>query len=115
MYILVICDEEGNMQQMVRKQIYIERRQEARLKRLARQQGVSEAEIIRRALDRELESGSRSSLRRNPDAWKEALAFMESRRRLAVPEQEPYRWRREDAYEERLEKLARKLDPGKPQ
>ena len=37
------------MQQMVRKQIYIERRQEARLKRLAKESGVSEAEIVRRA------------------------------------------------------------------
>jgi len=38
---------------MVRKQVYIHQRQEATLKRLARQRGLSEAEIIRQAIDRE--------------------------------------------------------------
>ncbi len=97
------------MQQMIRKQIYIERRQEARLKRLAKQRGVSEAEIIRRALDRELNTGSTTNVQRNPDAWKQALEFMQSRRQQVTAGEEPYRFRREDAYEERLEQLSRKL------
>ena len=37
----------------VRKQIYIHRRQQALLRQLARQHGISEEEIIRRAIDRE--------------------------------------------------------------
>ena len=41
------------MAQMLRKQIYIEKRQQALLKRLAKKRGVSEAEIIRQAIDRE--------------------------------------------------------------
>ena len=41
------------MTDMVRKQVYIHQRQEATLKRLARQRGLSEAEIIRQAIDRE--------------------------------------------------------------
>ncbi|MGB8646109.1 MAG: hypothetical protein WCF84_12790 [Anaerolineae bacterium] len=98
------------MQQMIRKQVYIERRQETRLKRLAKQRGVSEAEIIRRALDRELDAGSTANAPRNPDAWQEALAFMQSRRRLAIAGEEPYRWRREDAYEERLARYDRKSE-----
>ncbi len=98
------------MQQMVRKQIYIEQRQEAQLKRLARQSGLSEAEIIRRALDRELSAGAISRLPRDPDAWKEALAFMQSRRQLVTPGEEPYHWRREDAYEERLSRFDRKSE-----
>ena len=36
---------------MVRKQIYLPRRQNQLLKRLAKQRGVSEAEVIRQALD----------------------------------------------------------------
>ncbi len=98
------------MQQMVRKQIYIERRQEARLKRLAKQRGVSEAEIIRHALDRELDTGATANVQHNPDAWKQALEFMQSRRRLVTSGEEPYRWRREDAYEERLNHLSRKIE-----
>ena len=38
---------------MLRKQIYINRRQQNLLRQLARQSGMSEAEIIRRAIDRE--------------------------------------------------------------
>lgn len=90
------------MQQMVRKQIYIERRQEARLKRLARQRGVSEAEIIRRALDRELEIGSTSNVGHSPDAWKQAVEFMESLRAQGPAPEQRRDWKREDAYEERL-------------
>ena len=37
---------------MVRKQVYLERRQERKLKALAAHQGRTEAEIIREALDR---------------------------------------------------------------
>jgi hypothetical protein len=38
---------------MIRKQFYLYRRQNQLLKRLAEQRGVSEAEIIRQALERE--------------------------------------------------------------
>jgi len=46
------------MSDMVRKQIYLHQRQEAQLKRLARLRGLSEAEIIRQAIDREAAAGS---------------------------------------------------------
>jgi len=39
------------MVRMVRKQIYIEPRQEALLKRLARETEMTEAELVRRAID----------------------------------------------------------------
>ena len=42
------------MAQMIRKQIYIQKGQEERLKKAAEARGVSEAEIIRRALENEL-------------------------------------------------------------
>jgi len=38
------------MSQMMRKQIYIQKRQQARLRRLARARGVSEAEVIRQSI-----------------------------------------------------------------
>ena len=40
---------------MVRKQIYLPRQQNQLVKRLAKQRGVSEAEVIRQALKREAE------------------------------------------------------------
>ncbi len=45
------------MTRMLRKQIYIEKRQRALLKRLAKKCGVSEAEIIRQAIDHETLGG----------------------------------------------------------
>ena len=43
------------MTQMVRKQIYIPKRQQLLLKRKAKAVGISEAELIRQAIDRNLE------------------------------------------------------------
>jgi len=40
--------------QMIRKQLYITREQDRALKRRAREQGASEAEVVREALDRHL-------------------------------------------------------------
>ncbi len=92
------------MAQMLRKQIYIEKRQRTLLKRLAKKRGVSEAEIIRQAIDHEASSGSGPALPPDHDAWEEALAFMRARRKLGA-QGTPYHWRREDAYEERLSRL----------
>ena len=40
--------------QIVRKQIYIQKRQDRLIKQLARANGISEAELIRQAIEREL-------------------------------------------------------------
>jgi hypothetical protein len=40
---------------MIRKQIYLPRRQNLALRQLAKERGISEAEVIRQALDRETE------------------------------------------------------------
>jgi hypothetical protein len=63
---------------MIRKQVYIEPRQDRMLKRRASQRGVTEAEIIREALDRAEVGGSSGDV----DAARQALAFMRS---LALP------------------------------
>jgi len=84
------------MTRKVRKQIYIERYQEAALKRQAGETGVSEAEIIRQAIDNQTRS------LRHPyagiDAWEEELAFL-----TALMAQGPVpggrTWRRDDLHE----------------
>ncbi len=79
------------MRCMIRKQIYIEERQEALLKRLAKTFRTTEAELIRRSLDRGLTQvqGVISAA-----AWDRALEIMERRRRPGKIR----RWRREDLY-----------------
>jgi hypothetical protein len=94
---------EVEMSQKVRKQIYIEKRQQTLLRRLARTRGVSEAELIREAIDQQASSGAQSAP--DPAAWAEARRLM-----LAMPAHgsAPGRsrtWRREDLYEERLRRV----------
>ena len=85
----------------VRKQIYLEKRQNQQLKRLAEARGVSEAEVIRQALEREVQSKIDKPLPVNRAAFeafkREALA----RRELGITG-EPYKWNRAELYEERL-------------
>jgi hypothetical protein len=62
------------MARMVRKQIYIEPRQEASLKQLVRETGASEAEIIREAIDRHARVVTFT--RRDLAAWTRERAFI---------------------------------------
>jgi len=89
------------MSEMVRKQFYIHKRQHILLKRLSQARGVSEAEIVRQAIEREVTG--ESSLPPLPDraAWDEIQAFVEARKALGSEGDEPYQWKREDAYTER--------------
>ena len=88
------------MSDMVRKQIYINRRQEVVLKRLARLRGISEAEIIRRAIDHEMEQVQPFSVPYDPAAWEDILRFVAERKQAGITGQ-PYRWNRQLLYEER--------------
>ncbi len=89
------------MAQMTRKQIYVQRQQLAPLKKLAKLRGVSEAEVIRRALDREL-AGSQSTSFIDVKSWDQAYQFMQTlREKGPIPERARV-WKREDLYEERL-------------
>lgn len=84
------------MAKMVRKQIYIEPRQEALLKRLVRQTGATGAELIRQAIDRQMRLFWPP--RRDMRAWEEERAFI-----VGLIEQGPVpggrAWRREDLHE----------------
>ena len=87
---------------MVRKQIYIPRRQDALLKKLAKQRGVSEAEVIRQALEREVQTPVPATPRDSKKALDDMFAFVETlKNRPEFMTGEPYKFNREELYEER--------------
>ena len=95
---------------MIRKQLYIDPHQDAALKRKARELGLSEAELVRRALDAALaEKGqpvtAHSSVLRG--VLEDAKAFS-----LTTQPDAGYRYSREDAYsdESRLERYGKDRD-----
>lgn len=87
------------MVQMVRKQIYIQRQHEVILKRLSEARGVSEAELIRQAIDNQV-SGKTSSVAPDPVAWKEAHEFMLALQARGPLTGQSRRVQREELYEE---------------
>jgi len=87
------------MRQKVRKQVYIEARQEEMVKRLSKELGVSEAELIRQGLDMVLARGERPVP--DPQAWEEELAFIRERAKIPALDGERT-WSREELYDERL-------------
>lgn len=91
------------MSRMVRKQVYIEPRQEELLKRQARELGTTEAELIRRGIDQI----GRAPAARPADrrAWEEAKAFIQQRMRLTAP-QTGRSWTRDELYDERLQRFS---------
>ena len=99
------------MVEMVRKQIYIEERHERLLKRISKARGVSEAELIRQAIERGPLGEKLPLLTPDQAAWDKVVRFANSRKTLH-PSARPYRWNRQDAYEER-EKRFTKREKGK--
>ncbi len=81
----------------VRKQVYIEPYQEAILKRLGKEHGLTEAEIIRCAIDQFTRAPYFPLPSRDLAAWEEERAFI-----LSLIEQGPVpgkrTWRREDLH-----------------
>jgi hypothetical protein len=93
---------------MVRKQIYIRPQQEERLKQLAEARAVSEAELIREAIEVMLQAApveqASKPLPEKEAAWQAILGSIRDLK--PDPERtEPYRWNREELYEERMAKL----------
>lgn len=91
------------MATMIRKQVYLEPRQELQIKQLARERGTTEADIIRTAVDLLLSEAQRQQ--RAQVAWEEAHALMETRASYAVePTQTEERaWTRDELYTERTD------------
>jgi hypothetical protein len=96
---------------MVRKQIYISKRQEQLLKRLSQARQVSEAELIRQAIDRETMSDASTLPLADEETWQQAVAFMRSLRTRAAQFSQPYQWNRAELYEERLKRYEIKDRP----
>lgn len=94
------------MMYVIRKQLYIEPYQEAALKRRARELGVSEAELVRRALDAAL-VGDPATLRHpgRAHAVERLVATLDRIARTGSVAPEAYD--REDLYAERLAALDR--------
>ncbi|GIK71208.1 MAG: hypothetical protein BroJett021_01960 [Chloroflexota bacterium] len=87
---------------MVRKQVYIYPHQEARLKAMAAAQLMSEADLIRQAVDAFLgqpHPPTSNSLPPDEAAWQEVLASFAAVRERSLPGA-PHRWTREDYYDE---------------
>ncbi len=96
------------MSQMIRKQIYLEKKQEVNLKRLAHSQGVSEAEVIRQAIDEKVSSPRQLMLPADPLAWEKALHFMKKLQRQGSRKARSRPWNREEAYQDRLSRYERR-------
>lgn len=81
---------------MIRKQVYLDSRQEAFLKRLSREMGVTEAEVIRQAIDRQAQTVLVSH--RDLAAWRNEKSFI-----MKLIAQGPVAggrtWHREDLHE----------------
>ena len=92
------------MSQLVRKQVYIEPHHEAFLKRASAETGLSEAEIIRQAID--LWQEHVAERRRAREVWVSERAFIES---LIAQGPAPggRAWTRDEVYEERESQYAR--------
>ena len=92
------------MVKMIRKQVYIEPMQDTVLKKRSRMLGITEAEVICRAIDAQVvlvHSGVR-----NLEAWEREKALI-AERMAGGPVSGGRKFRREDAYEERLSRYGR--------
>lgn len=85
------------MGRMIRKQIYLHPRQDKILKEMARARGVSEAELIREAIEYRLTIGREP--RRDEGAWETERLFIKALRQK--PLRKARAWRREELYEGR--------------
>ena len=98
------------MTQMVRKQIYIQENQEAQLKKIAEARGVSEAEIIRQALENELRYVGNYRSAYDSTSWQKVLDFWADLDKRSPVPQRPRDWTRDDLYEERMSRYDRHSD-----
>ncbi len=83
------------MPEMIRKQVYIEARQERLLKMLAKDLRVTEAELIRWGIDQGLDK--MAGVHPDPAAWIEVERFILARMRRRTAKGRR-RWTREDLY-----------------
>jgi hypothetical protein len=93
---------------MIRKQIYLEKRQQDAIRKMAAVHGVSEAEIIRQAIDAQRGQPPRNS-HLDTSAWERALKLMRSMRPIKTGGKSvrAKKWNREELYEDRMKRYGR--------
>jgi hypothetical protein len=69
---------------------------------MARKQGVSEASVIRQAIDAQLDGGQSRFAPPDEEAWRKVLASMRGAQRSKRSRVRARNWKRDDLYEERL-------------
>ncbi len=89
------------MAQGIRKQVTLSARTGMALERLARRTGKTEAEILRQAIEQQIRLAQTANVPRDPSAWQEARAFIESLIAQG-PISGSRTWTREELYQERL-------------
>lgn len=94
---------------MIRKQIYLPRRQNMTLRRLAKARGISEAEVIRQALERESHL-TLAPVRDSVAAWAGIMKFVQHRKTVLAGKGKPVRWNRQELYAERENRWSRHKD-----
>ena len=70
---------------------------------------MSEAELIRQAIDNHVAAGARLAPP-DPEAWDKARRFMLALHARGPVQGQPRNWKREDLYEKRLSRHARRSD-----
>ena len=85
------------MSEMIRKQVYITARHDMLLKERAREYGVTEAELIRDALDRGL--GHKGSATVDLEGWKAMRTYIERHRRPLTTKPAKRQWTRDSLYD----------------
>jgi len=85
------------MSDLIRKQLYITKSQDNMLKIKAKEMGLTEAEIVREALDKaaNMVEYPRNSVER----WQEELSFINERIAARNISQKERTWKREDLYD----------------
>jgi ribbon-helix-helix CopG family protein len=92
----------------VRKQIYLDQRQNRQLKRLAEARGVSEAEIVRQLIASQAQATS--ALPPDRAAWEAAHRTMLNLLAQGPLPNRKRSWKRDDLYEPRLSRYGHRAD-----
>ena len=93
---------------MIRKQIYLKERQQEAIRSIANARGISEAEVIREAIDtRRGQQVHGHPL--DPSAWKRAVKLMRSLqpKKTSPKSSLPAKWNRAQLYEDLLNRHGR--------
>lgn len=85
------------MSDLVRKQVYITRAQENLLKKKAAEMGVTEAELVREALDNQ--TYNIGYPRRSVEKWQDEVQFIRSRMTGKQDSRTQRTWKRDDLHE----------------